>query len=45
MIEPFSDAPERLPRESHYRLLQSVLGDLVLRPWLDWVALNSVARG
>ena len=45
MIEPYSDAPERLPRESHYRLLQSVLGDLVLRPWLDWVALNSVARG
>ncbi len=45
MIEPYSDAPERLPRESHYRLLQSVLGDLVLRPWLDWVALKSVARG
>jgi pimeloyl-ACP methyl ester carboxylesterase len=45
MVEPFSDAPERLPRESHYRLIQSVLGDLVLRPWFDWVALNSVARG
>jgi pimeloyl-ACP methyl ester carboxylesterase len=45
MVEPFSDAPERLPRESQHRLLQSVLGDLVLRPWFDWVALNSVARG
>ncbi len=45
MVEPFSDAPERLPRESHTRILQSVLGDLVLRPWFDWVALNSVARG
>ena len=45
MVELFSDTPERLPRESHYRFLQSVLGDLVLRPWFDWVALNSVARG
>ena len=45
MVEPFSDSPERLPRDSHYRILQSALGDLVLRPWFDWVALNSVARG
>jgi len=45
MVEPYSDAPERLSREFRYRLLQSALGDLVLRPWFDWVALNSVARG
>ena len=45
MAEPYSESPERLPRESHYRFLESVLGDLVLRPWFDWVALNSVARG
>lgn len=45
MVEPFRDAPERLARESHFRVLQGVLGDLVLRPWFDWVALNSVARG
>lgn len=45
MVEPYSDAPERLARDSRYRVLQSALGDLVLRPWFDWVALNSVARG
>ncbi len=45
MVETYSAAPERLPHSSHYRFLQSVLGDLVLRPWFDWIALNSVARG
>ena len=45
MVETFSHSPERLPRSSNYRILQSVVGDLVLRPWFDWVALTSVARG
>jgi pimeloyl-ACP methyl ester carboxylesterase len=45
MAVPYSDTPDRLTRESRYRLLQSALGDFVLRPWFDWVALNSVARG
>lgn len=45
MVETYSAAPERLPHSSHYRFLQSVLGDLMLRPWFDWIALNSVARG
>jgi pimeloyl-ACP methyl ester carboxylesterase len=45
MVQTYSDPPERLARDSRYRILQSALGDLVLRPWFDWVALNSVARG
>ncbi len=45
MMDIFDDSPERLPRGSNYRLLLGVLGDLVLRPWFDWVALNTVARG
>jgi hypothetical protein len=45
MVQTYSDPPERLSRDSRYRVLQSGLGDLVLRPWFDWVALNSVARG
>ncbi len=45
MVETFAHSPERLPRPSNYRILQGVLGDLVLRPWFDWVALTSVARG
>jgi pimeloyl-ACP methyl ester carboxylesterase len=45
MMDVFEESPERLPRVSNYRLLMGVLGDLVLRPWFDWVALNSVAHG
>lgn len=45
MVEVYADSPDRLPGGSSYRVLQGVLGDLVLRPWFDWVAINGVARG
>ncbi len=35
----------RLPKVGEYRILQGLLGELVLRPWLDWVALRTVAHG
>jgi pimeloyl-ACP methyl ester carboxylesterase len=38
------EAP-RLPKVGEYRVLQGLLGELVLRPWFDWVALRTVAHG
>jgi hypothetical protein len=40
-----SDEPPRLPKVGEYRILQGLLGELVLRPWFDWVALRTVAHG
>ncbi len=39
-----AEAP-RLPKVGEYQILQGLLGDLVLRPWFDWIALRSVAHG
>jgi pimeloyl-ACP methyl ester carboxylesterase len=39
-----AEAP-RLPKVGEYRILQGLLGELVLRPWFDWVALRTVAHG
>jgi hypothetical protein len=38
-------AAPRLPRLGQFQFLQGFLGDLVLRPWFDWMALKAVARG
>jgi pimeloyl-ACP methyl ester carboxylesterase len=40
-----SDEAPRLPKVGEYRILQGLLGELVLRPWFDWVALRTVAHG
>jgi pimeloyl-ACP methyl ester carboxylesterase len=39
-----TEAP-RLPKVGEYRILQGLLGELVLRPWFDWIALRTVAHG
>lgn len=45
MNDPGSPEVARLPKIGEYEILQGLLGDLVLRPWFDWVILRSVAHG
>lgn len=45
MSELGSSEAARLPKIGEYEILQGLLGDLVLRPWFDWVILRSVAHG
>jgi len=40
-----SSGAASLPKIGEYGILQGLLGDLVLRPWFDWVILRSVAHG
>ena len=38
------ESTARLPRPAEYPILKGPIGDLVLRPWFDRVALHAIAR-
>lgn len=40
-----SEDKDRLPETGDYPILQGMLGDLLLRPWFDWVTLRTIAHG
>jgi pimeloyl-ACP methyl ester carboxylesterase len=44
MFARFADDPARLSRPAEYPILKGLVGDLVLRPWFDHVALRAIAR-
>ncbi len=45
MADSAKTAPKRLPEMGDYPILQGMLGDLLLRPWFDWVTLRTIAHG
>lgn len=45
LVDPSPSQPSRrLARHGRYALLHGALGDLILRPWFDVVALHAIAR-